>query len=88
MSAENNEIPTEALAALERGEKIEAIKFVRIANKMGLKEAKDIVELYIDRNPELKARMNIASKQHAAGFLRWFVPLLIMGVWAYFYFGR
>lgn len=85
---ENQKIPTEALAALERGNKIEAIKIIRVAGNLGLKEAKDLVELYLEKNPELKARMDQANKEIAAGFFRWLIPLIIFGVWAYYYFGR
>ena len=37
-------LPAEALAALSRGQLIEAIKIVRAATGLGLKEAKDMVE--------------------------------------------
>ena len=39
-------LPAEALAALSRGHVIEAIKIVRAATGLGLKEAKDLVERY------------------------------------------
>jgi ribosomal protein L7/L12 len=42
-------LPAEALAALSRGQLIEAIKTVRSATGIGLKEAKDLVERYRDR---------------------------------------
>jgi hypothetical protein len=42
-------LPAEAVAALERGNKIEAIKLVRQAHGIGLKEAKDAVDAYESR---------------------------------------
>ncbi|HEY4371122.1 MAG TPA: hypothetical protein VGN52_04295 [Burkholderiales bacterium] len=39
-------LPADALAALKRGRKIEAIKLTRIAGHLSLKEAKDRVEAY------------------------------------------
>ena len=61
-------LPTEALAALARGQLIEAIKIVREKTGLGLKEAKDLVERHRDvPNPErddaLRAKLEgIASK--------------------------
>ncbi|TRZ96713.1 MAG: hypothetical protein D4R84_06580 [Rhodocyclaceae bacterium] len=37
-------LSAEAIAALRRGNKIEAIKLVRVERNLGLKEAKDAVE--------------------------------------------
>lgn len=39
-------IPTEVVEALDRGRKIEAIKLLRGATGLGLKEAKDMVEAF------------------------------------------
>ena len=39
-------LPSEAVAALARGDLIQAIKIVRTATGLGLKEAKDAVEAY------------------------------------------
>lgn len=55
-------LPPQALAALHRGNLIEAIKHTRSAHGLGLKEAKDSVENYLARNP--------MSKQHFENALR------------------
>ncbi|WP_213953998.1 MULTISPECIES: ribosomal protein L7/L12 [unclassified Variovorax] len=49
----NLNLPPEAIAAIDRGEWIEAIKLVREHTGLGLKEAKDAVERYRngDRSP-------------------------------------
>jgi len=58
-------LPEEALAALESGKKIEAIKSVRISFNIGLKEAKEMVEEYIETDPELKQRISTANNKAA-----------------------
>jgi hypothetical protein len=45
------ELPPEALAALARGSKIEAIKIVRETQGLGLKEAKELVDAWQDAHP-------------------------------------
>ena len=42
-----------ALSALHQGNKVEAIRIVREANGVGLKESKDFVESYIATQPDL-----------------------------------
>lgn len=44
-------LPPEAIAALESGNKVEAIKYVRAENNFSLKEAKDFVETYLEHTP-------------------------------------
>lgn len=51
-------IPDEAVAALERGERIEAVKLTCERNGSGLKESKDAVDAYIKANPRLKRRFD------------------------------
>jgi ribosomal protein L7/L12 len=61
-------LPAEAMAALSRGQLIEAIKIVREKTGLGLKEAKDLVEGYRDghapmRDEAMRAKLEgIASK--------------------------
>jgi hypothetical protein len=47
------DLPANAIEHLRHGRKIEAIKIVREATGLGLKEAKDAVEAYVRRNPML-----------------------------------
>lgn len=79
------EFPTEAVAALARGSKIEAIKAVREAGSVGLAEAKEIVEDYIDRHPAVKNRMTAANAQSAQGVLRWLALVAVAGVVLYYF---
>lgn len=62
-------LPAEALAALSRGQSIEAIKIVRAATGLGLKEAKDLVERYRDeqapaRDDALRAKLEGIAHKH------------------------
>ena len=50
-----SDLPASAIAALNNGQKIEAIKIVREERKLGLKEAKDLVDAYIKTQPALAA---------------------------------
>lgn len=59
------ELPTEALAALQTGNKIEAIKLVRAARGLGLKEAKDLVERYVAGQPGLQRQMAAAGAEQS-----------------------
>ncbi len=59
-------LPTEALAALHRGDKIEAIKLVREAMSVDLKTAKDIVDRYIVNNPALNDKFTRAAGESGA----------------------
>ena len=43
----SNQLPVDALSALSRGDKIEAIKIIREESNSSLKEAKDLVERYL-----------------------------------------
>lgn len=62
-------LPAEALAALSRGQVIEAIKIVRAATGLGLKEAKDLVERYRDgqtpvRDEAMRTKLEGIARKH------------------------
>jgi ribosomal protein L7/L12 len=62
-------LPAEAIAALSRGQLIEAIKIVRAATGLGLKEAKDLVEQYRDgqapvRDEAMRAKFEAMAGKH------------------------
>jgi ribosomal protein L7/L12 len=81
------DIPAEAVAALARGSKIEAIKVVRESRAIGLKEAKEVVEGYVDRHPAVKSRMAQADAENARGALRWLVLVAVAGLLAWYFLG-
>lgn len=47
-------LPPEAIAALNRGNKIEAIKIVRAALGVDLKDAKDLVDRHVAADPVMR----------------------------------
>lgn len=62
-------LPADALASLSRGQLIEAIKIVRAATGLGLKEAKDLVERYRDertpaRDEAMRAKLEGVARKH------------------------
>ena len=77
-------IPVDAIAALENGNKIEAIKITRMKNKLGLKESKDAVEDYLDKNPAIQERFQAASASSGNGLL--YVLILAAAALAFLYF--
>ncbi len=85
MNETRQPLPAEAVAALESGSKIEAIKIVRIARSVGLKEAKDIVEQFIEVSPGVKSRM---AAQTESNGLRWLFIIIALGMIGYFIFSR
>ncbi len=46
MTNENNPLPDDVLDALQEGQTIEAIKLLRTATGLGLKEAKDVIDAH------------------------------------------
>jgi hypothetical protein len=63
MNAMEVVLPSEAVAALENGRIIDAIKIVRERSGLGLKESKDAVDHYLDTHPELSERCRAAGAQ-------------------------
>lgn len=83
MNNANITISVDAIAALERGQKIEAIKITRMKNGLGLKESKDAVEAYLENNPALSERFKLASSSGGNGML--YVLILAAAALAYLY---
>lgn len=51
MSNETNPLPDDVLRALQQGQTIEAIKLLRLATGLGLKEAKDAIDAHLHGLP-------------------------------------
>ena len=64
-----NRLPPDAIDALARGETIEAIKRVRAATGLGLKEAKDLVDAYRHPGGSATGQASAASASTATGAL-------------------
>jgi len=57
MDTPDPELPAEVLAAIHAGRRIDAIKQLRAGCNIGLKEAKEIVDAYVDTHPGLKTTL-------------------------------
>ena len=66
----------EAISALHRGNKIEAIKHVRAEQGLDLKDAKDLVEAYLKENPAVQANFTAAQGQSGGSGLLWLVVIV------------
>ena len=74
-----------AVEALRRGNKIEAIKIVRLERKLDLKDAKDLVDDYVRRDPVLQRSMQQAQSEAQRGLMFWLVVLLALGAAVYYF---
>lgn len=82
-------LPAAAVEALRQGNKIEAIKLMRLERDIGLKESKDAVEAYLRAQPALLQQLNVSQAQGREGFLRWLVVVvLLLAAGAYLYFNK
>ena len=64
-----NGLPAEAIAALSRGQVVEAVKIVRDKTGLGLKESKDLVDAYRQggtppRDEAMRARLESIAGKH------------------------
>lgn len=75
------QLPPEAVAALNAGRKIEAIRIVREQQGIGLKEAKELVEGYVAVHPEIGAQL---EQSQALGKRNWLAWLVFLGLLALF----
>lgn len=76
------QLSADAVAALESGRVIEAIKRVRRATGLGLKESKDAVDRYLAAHPEVAERCRTATAESSrAGTWAW-LALLALAVLA------
>jgi ribosomal protein L7/L12 len=60
-------LPPMAVQALEQGRKIEAIKLVRAATGLGLKDSKDAVEAYLEKNASSREKYEANSRRSGVG---------------------
>jgi hypothetical protein len=67
------DIPSQAIAELHHGRKIEAIRIIREAQGLGLKEAKDAVEAYIQSQPALQLSLEAKGRQARGALVRWLI---------------
>jgi ribosomal protein L7/L12 len=85
MAEQHNELPAEAIHALWRGNKIEAINILRRARHIDLKDAKDKVEEYVRNDPALQQKLAAVQAETAAALVRWLVILGVLAIGGYFF---
>jgi len=84
---QSSTLPPAAVELLWRGDVIEAIKLVRAERKLGLKEAKDLVDAYIRSQPSLRQKMEQAQAERWQKLKRGLiVALTFAAAAAYFFF--
>ncbi len=91
MTTPRHSLPADVLTALEQGQKIEAIKRLRNATGLGLKEAKEAVEACeasADASRVKAAGLAPGEVPKTSGAGRWLVALVLMGLAAYYFFRR
>jgi len=84
MGEPNQDLPPPVLAALQRGQKIEAIKLLRELRGMGLKEAKEAVE---GGNPDRQPGDVSVVQPGGRGGIFWLLGLLVAGLAVAWLFG-
>ncbi len=78
-------IPAAAIAELERGHLIGAIKLVRLETGLGLKESKELVEAYLAKRPDLQRKAQAAQAEARDGLVRWLVIFLAVAAAAAYF---
>ncbi|MGH7167721.1 MAG: ribosomal protein L7/L12 [Nitrospiraceae bacterium] len=80
-------LPETVVAALRKGQKIEAIKILRQEWGIGLKEAKDSVDRYVQSDPLLQRSMQMAQAESRRGCLLWLVVGIALAAAVYYFLG-
>ena len=88
--AEDPPLPAAAAAALSTGHKIDAIKYVREAEGLGLMEAKQRVEAYVERDPILKAQFAEQQLRMRRRLIQWglVIDVLLLAAFLWYFYGR
>ena len=83
-------LPLEAAALLGEGRVIEAIKVIRKAEGLGLREAKDRIDAHIAQDPILGVQLETQQRARRRNFFFWFlvVDVVITAGIIYWFFYR
>lgn len=83
---ESQALPPDVVDAINAGQKIEAIKLLREATGIGLKEAKHSVDLYAAANPQLAGNPHIQTESGIGRIV--LIAVVVSGAYvAYRFFG-
>lgn len=83
-----SDLPEAVVAALSQGQKIKAIKLLREANAIGLKEAKDVIEEYIKSRPELSMRLAAIQGESIKGLFRLAIIIAALSLMAFWFYTK
>jgi hypothetical protein len=78
-----SELTKEAIEALRKGSVIKAIKITRLASGLGLKEAKDQVDIYLQQHPDLKVQNPQMSQETSFRLIVILIAVAAM-LWLFF----
>lgn len=71
----NRDLPTGAVLALDEGRLTEAIRLYRDAHGVGLKEAREVIEQYLELHPPLRAQLRAQAARQRRRMLTWLAAL-------------
>lgn len=71
------------VSAVHQGNRIEAIKIVRQETGLGLKEAKDLVDDYVRRNPALAQMLTQQQSASTRRALFWVAAVVVLALMGY-----
>lgn len=77
-------LPSNAVAALERGDKIGAIKHLRTQQPLSLKEAKDLVEAHLAANAGLRQRYEDVARSQRSGLFGVVLVIVLAAIGGWF----
>lgn len=88
--SDDRQLPAAAAAALSTGHLVDAIKYVREAEGLGLMEAKQRIDAFVARDPMLKTQLAEQQARMKRGLIKWvlIVDLVLIAVVAWYFFGR
>jgi ribosomal protein L7/L12 len=86
MAERSDDFPAEAITALWQGNKIEAIKILRQALQIDLKDAKDKVDQYVSNEPALQQKLATAQTESLRGLARWLFIIGAVVLIVYYFF--
>ena len=87
-SKKSGNLPETAVAALLQGKKIEAIKIVREARHIDLKDAKDAVDEYVRTQPALQQKLAADDLEAKRSLLRIIIVLALAAAGIYWLMAR
>jgi len=83
-AGDTDALPLAAVAALQSGKFVEAVRIVRETRRVGLKDAKEAVDRYIASEPLLRSRIEAGRAERRRNALLWGIALaLIAGLVVY-----